>query len=438
MLNWLTGLFETEGVPARWNCGSLWENEPWWGWTHIVADVAIWAAYTAIPLVLLYFVRKRRDTPFLRVFWLFGAFIFACGTTHLIDASLFWWPAYRLAGVLKIITATVSWATVMALIPVVPQALGLRGVIQLERSVRERTHELADLNERLSAETMLARSATAALKLNEEKLTLALDIGRLGVWEWEFASNEIRLDACAAAMWGFDECSTIVPADLVLDRIHPDDRATVQNRIETTRALRERYQGEFRILQPRTGLRWLEGCGETQFDDEGKPCRMVGLYGDITDRRTSEEDLRLSSRALEAATNGVVMTNAASAENEIVYVSRGFEFLTGYSRDEVIGKNCRFLQTAETDPATRKKLRDAIAAKQSCEVVILNARRRNDLLERSPFEPFEERTRRGHALRRHSERRHRANELRVVVAGRAKPSRIGQPGQERVSSEYES
>ena len=72
----------------------------------------MWSAYLAIPLVLGFFLQRRKDLPFRGIFLLFGAFIFACGTTHLMEAIIFWWPAYRLAGVIKLITEIISWTTV--------------------------------------------------------------------------------------------------------------------------------------------------------------------------------------------------------------------------------------------------------------------------------------------------------------------------------------
>jgi hypothetical protein len=53
-------------------------------WLHLLSDSLIALAYYSIPLTLLYFVQKRKDLPFLQVFFLFGAFIVACGTTHLM------------------------------------------------------------------------------------------------------------------------------------------------------------------------------------------------------------------------------------------------------------------------------------------------------------------------------------------------------------------
>jgi signal transduction histidine kinase len=139
MLDGIRELFDTGGFPARWYCGT-WSAEL--GWLTIGSDLAVFAAYMAIPCLLFYFTRRRPDVPFLPIFWLFCVFIAACGATHLIEATIFWWPAYRLSGAAKLFTALVSWATVLVLIPVLPRALALPGLAkingELEREVRAR------------------------------------------------------------------------------------------------------------------------------------------------------------------------------------------------------------------------------------------------------------------------------------------------------------
>src|SRR5262245_57819260 len=92
----------------------------------------------AIPAVLVYFVRRRRDVPFGWMFWMFGAFIISCGFTHLLDALTFSTPVYRLTGLDKLVTALVSWVTVIALVPLVPRALALRSPEDLKREIIER------------------------------------------------------------------------------------------------------------------------------------------------------------------------------------------------------------------------------------------------------------------------------------------------------------
>lgn len=122
MLEFWRNLLDVSDFPARWYCGNWSAGH---GWLHILSDVAIWGAYMVIPLLLTYFLLRRREIPFTPIFWLFAAFIFSCGTTHLLEAGIFWWPAYRLSGVVKLLTALVSWATVLALIPAIPKALAL-------------------------------------------------------------------------------------------------------------------------------------------------------------------------------------------------------------------------------------------------------------------------------------------------------------------------
>lgn len=120
MLEALTSLFDPTGFTPRANCGTAWT--PGLIALNATSDLFIWLAYVSIPLVLLYFTR-RRDLPFPRVFVLFALFILACGTTHLIDALIFKYPIYRFAGLMKAVTAVVSWATVITLIQLIPKVV---------------------------------------------------------------------------------------------------------------------------------------------------------------------------------------------------------------------------------------------------------------------------------------------------------------------------
>ena len=81
-------LLLAENWPARWNCGK-WTD--FHGYLYIISNLAIWLAYFAIPVAMLYFLKKRKaDLPFKTVFWLFILFIMACGSTHFFDALLFY------------------------------------------------------------------------------------------------------------------------------------------------------------------------------------------------------------------------------------------------------------------------------------------------------------------------------------------------------------
>src|SRR5438552_754533 len=101
----------------------LWD--PWIVWLHVLSDALITFSYYCIPLAIIYIVRKRGDLPFNWVFWMFGSFILACGTTHLVEVWNVWHASYLLAGVLKAATAGISLLTAVMLVPLLPKIVAL-------------------------------------------------------------------------------------------------------------------------------------------------------------------------------------------------------------------------------------------------------------------------------------------------------------------------
>lgn len=96
---------------------------------------------------------------------------------------------------------------------------------------------------------------------------------------------------------------------------------------------------------------------------------------DISERVKADAEMRLQHQAIEAALNGIIITDATSEDNVITYANPGFTALTGYSVEEAVGKNCRFLQGKRTDPDSIEKIRRAIQAGESCQVSLLNYRK---------------------------------------------------------------
>lgn len=119
-------LFNTSDWPPRWNCG---EWSDFHGWFYILSDITIWLAYFIIPVIIIWYIQKKPNVPFLPVYWLFGAFIVLCGATHFLDALIFWWPGYRVSALVRFLTAIISFITIFALIKQLPKALALQDEI---------------------------------------------------------------------------------------------------------------------------------------------------------------------------------------------------------------------------------------------------------------------------------------------------------------------
>jgi diguanylate cyclase (GGDEF)-like protein/PAS domain S-box-containing protein len=139
---------------------------------HAISDLVIAIAYFSIPAALFVFARRRHDLQFKWMFGLFVAFIFACGTTHLVGLVTLWQPAYGLQGLVKVATALISIATAVTLWPLLPQALALPSPAALTAA-----------NAQLQAEIVERRRAEAGLREALDRLERHMGNTPLGVIE---------------------------------------------------------------------------------------------------------------------------------------------------------------------------------------------------------------------------------------------------------------
>ena len=167
--DFLMRLFDSDFVP-RAHC---FMDRPEVIWLHVISDLLITIAYFSIPVSLVFLVLRRRNQEFHWMFFMFAAFIFACGTTHIFSVLAVWEPMYRLDGIVKAVTAALSIWTAFALWRAIPIAVAMPSPTQLqqinerlrlageelEERVRERTAELASANASLSSEVTERRAA---------------------------------------------------------------------------------------------------------------------------------------------------------------------------------------------------------------------------------------------------------------------------------------
>jgi len=301
----LSKILDTTGFPPRWQCGQWTSGH---GWLHIVSDAAIFGAYTAIPITLVWFLRRRSDLPFPRVLLLFAAFILACGIGHLIEATIFWRPWYRLSGVVKGATATISWITVVALVKLMPSILELPS--------------LALMSSRLEAEARAARES-------EERFRRISDEAPVLIWTADSSGLmthfnrgwlEFRGRTLAEEL-GEGWCAGLPSGDDAL--------------LEVGRAMsegRESFEVEGRLRRHDGVRRWLRVHGRARRSETGELLGYAGTAADVTDSRAERQ---LLSLAVEAAPSGMLMTDARGT---IVLANSMLLETFGYREDELLGQ----------------------------------------------------------------------------------------------------
>ncbi|NRD24626.1 PAS domain S-box protein [Winogradskyella litoriviva] len=99
---------------------------------------------------------------------------------------------------------------------------------------------------------------------------------------------------------------------------------------------------------------------------------VMALIKDVSAIKETEKNLMLKSSALQSAINGIVITDAQKPDNPIIYFNAAFQNLTGYSSEEILNHNCRFLQGKDRNQEPLKELRQAVKKGKSCQVTLRN------------------------------------------------------------------
>lgn len=267
-------------------------------WLNVGSDMIIAGAYYSIPLALVHFARQRKDTrSFGWLLYLFAAFIFACGTTHIIEVYNVWNGAYRFQGAVKLLTAIVSVATAVVLWPLIPKALAIPSVSRLTQEVQERTqaqHDLKALNDELEARVE-ARTAdlkyTASLVESSNDAIIGLDLdGQIRTW-----------NRGAVEIFGYP-VEQAIGADLI-DLIVPEvDRAQTRARLDLLRSGERFSSDEARKVRADGMAIDVSTTWSPIIDDTGTLIGMSLIYSDISSLVRVRREAESSQKEIERFT----------------------------------------------------------------------------------------------------------------------------------------
>jgi diguanylate cyclase (GGDEF)-like protein/PAS domain S-box-containing protein len=237
---------------------------------------------------------------------------------------------------------------------------------RLGRAVTRALREAAEQRER--------RRAEDALRQGERRLQLALEASEVSVWEFDVETGHVAFSRELGPFLGYAEQDVPARIEAWEALVHPDDVKRLRL------ALAKHYRGEtprleieYRIRSKDGEWHWLQTVGRTvRRDSQGRATMMSGTHHDVTERRRAGEMLRLQELAIDAATNAILIVDALAPDFPVVHVNRAFQRITGYRPDEVIGRNCRFLQRDDRDQPDLERLREAVATGAEASVLLRN------------------------------------------------------------------
>lgn len=321
LFDFFSKLFDSSDWPPRWHCGKWTEFH---GWLYIISDLLIWSAYFTIPIVILRFISKKQDGRFSKLYFLFAAFILACGATHFLDAVAFWVPLYRLNGLFRLVTGIISWATVFYLVKNLPLIFSLRSQKDMEFEIAQRKKA----EEKFKG--LLEAAPDAMIIANEQgQITLInLQTEKLfGYTKEELIGKPVEI---------------LIPADL--------HHKHIGERIQYFKDPKVRSMG--------VGLELfaVKKSGE-QFPVEISLSPLITEDGtlisasvrDISERKKAEAKLKKAKNDFQLLVSSVkdYAIFLLDKEGKVATWNSGAEHIKGYTADEIIGRPIDIFYTAE-------------------------------------------------------------------------------------------
>jgi len=199
--------------------------------------------------------------------------------------------------------------------------------------------------------------AERELRSSRSRLAEAQRIAHLGDWACDCSSGHTVWSDELHAIFGIDSSAMLSP-DSMLDVVVAEER----ERVKETRRQSDAWSVEYTTTNGRTVYERGERHG----------ARMVGTVQDVTDQRRADAQLRKLSRAVEQSADMIMITDA---EGGIEYVNTTFERITGFTKDEVLGRNPRLLQSGRLRPGFYARMWRLLAAGDPFRGVFINRKK---------------------------------------------------------------
>jgi len=317
-MQYLLALFSETGLAPHGFC-LLWQ--PGLIWLHVVSDAIIGTSYYAIPVALAYFVWHRADIAFGWIFWMFAAFIIACGTTHFFEIWVLWHPDYGLQGLIKAVTALASIATAAALWPLLPRALALPSLA-----------EFRNVNERLSAEVAEHRRFEEGLRRSEESFRYLFQKSPNVMWVVDRETLRfLQVNELAMRIYGYSEEEFL---RMRVTDIRPPDE------VPQLLSLYRDDSSDFRTTGPwrhilKSGKTLHAEVSATSMIFGGHPTRLA-VVRDVSERVAADRALKQSEEKYRNLIEGSIQGVFIHDNGRPLFANHAFATIFGYETPQQV------------------------------------------------------------------------------------------------------
>ena len=344
-------------------------------WLHVISDTLIALAYYSIPFVLIQFARKRTDLSFRGIFWMSGAFIVGCGTTHLMEVWTIWHATYLVSGLVKALTAGTSVVTAVMLIPLLPKVLAMPSPARLQLANLELQKEAAErkkaeqkvqklndgLEERVVERTTQLEGIHEALRESQAQLKAIIASAMDAIIAVDERQRVVLFNQAAEGMFG---CTAKDALGSSIDRFIP-----AKHRAQHAQHVRQfgktgvtnRTMGKLGAL---SGLRanseeFPIEASISQTEIHGKKLFTV-ILRDITERKRADASLARLAAIVESTKSAIL---SKDLHGVITSWNTGAEQLYGYRKDEALGKHINLVVPSELQEEERQFLQQVAEGK---------------------------------------------------------------------------
>ena len=194
----------------------------------------------------------------------------------------------------------------------------------------------------------------AELRRTRDRLLEAERLARLGSWEWDITTNEVSWSDELFRIYGLEPGELEPSYEAFLDKVHPDDRESVDERNRKAFADHQPFEDVKRCVRPDGEVFLMRTQGEVIADDQGNPLRMLGVCEDVTAEIRAEE-ARAMLAAIVVSSDDAISTRGP--DGTITSWNPGAQALHGYREDEIVGRNGDVLIPPELREEERENMR---------------------------------------------------------------------------------